>query len=111
MSESIEEIRGTLDKIDRDLASRNAWRRRFPPKDREAAVNLAELMNEAGSFSVNPESIKPELVAQVNFVLYKLGVIHPLNLEAFAAAILSIANDEDLVTQKRDFMRKLKEGD
>jgi hypothetical protein len=100
---------GEIAKIDRELEFRAAWRRRFPPGNQEAAVNIAELIDDSGYCSLDPDKIKPALVAQINFIFYKLGVIHVYNLERFAAAILSIANDDDLLAQRREIL--LKEDD
>lgn len=104
-----EEQRKELEAIDASLRSRQAWRRRFPPADPEAAVNLAQLMDDAGYFALTAETMKPELIAEVNSILYRIGVIHPANIEAFAAAILATANDEDLQARRRALLAERKE--
>ena len=87
-----------LAKIDRALSTRDLYRRVY--KDDEAIVTIAQMMDDAGYYSTNPDTIKPELIAQVNRLLNSIGSIHPLNTFNYAKAIVGIADDEDLRAQR-----------
>lgn len=80
---------------------RETFRTVLDPRRPEAAAVLASLMDQAGYFSLNAETVKPELVAMVNWLLAEIGVIHPLNVYRFAQALLGIANDDDLAEAQR----------
>lgn len=87
-----------LARLDRALSTRALYRRVY--QGDEAVVTLAQMMDDAGYYSTNPETIKPELIAAVNRLLQSIGTVHPLNTFNFAKALVSIADDEDLVAQK-----------
>jgi len=57
---------------------------------------LAEILNECGYFSNDPNIIKPELVSLANWILQSCGIVTAANLFRFTEAIVSIANDKDL---------------
>jgi len=87
-----------LAKIDRALSMRQLYRNVYA-KD-EAVITIAQMMDEAGYYSTNPETVNPELIAQVNRLLNSIGAIHPKNTFNFAKAIVGTANDEDLNEQR-----------
>jgi len=66
----------------------------------EAIITIAKMMDDAGYYSTNPDSINPELIAQVNRLLNSIGAIHHKNTFNFAKAIVGVANDEDLIEQR-----------
>lgn len=70
-------------------------------KSDDAIVTLAQMMDEAGYYSTNPETINPALIASVNRLLNSMGAVHPYNTFNFAKAIVGTANDDDLVNQQR----------
>ncbi|HOX32056.1 MAG TPA: hypothetical protein PLB91_06980 [Spirochaetales bacterium] len=91
MSDSVE--------IDQVLARRALFRRLLDTPD--GHVFLALLRNECGVESMNPATIKPELVALCNWIHIEAGIYHPLNMVQVAAALLRVADDEDLYAKKK----------
>ena len=92
-----EEKELALARLNQALATRALYRRVY--KGDDAVIALAQMMDDAGYYSTNPETIKPELVAAVNRLLNSIGAVHPQNTFNFAKALVSIADDEDLVAQ------------
>ena len=92
-----EEKELALARLNQALTTRALYRRVY--KGDEAVVTLAQMMDDAGYYSTNPETIKPELVAAVNRLLNSIGTVHPQNTFNFAKALVAIADDEDLVAQ------------
>jgi len=95
---SPEEKSLNLSKVDRALSTRMLYRGVYG-KD-EAVITVAQMMDDAGYYSTDPATIRPELVAQVNRLLYSIGAVHPQNTFLFAKAIIGIANDNDLRDQR-----------
>jgi len=87
-----------LAKADRALSTRMLYRGVYAKDD--AVVTVAQMMDDAGYYSTDPAMVKPELVAQVNRLLYSIGAVHPQNTFLFAKAIIGVANDDDLREQK-----------
>jgi len=95
---SPEERALNLSKLDRALSTRALYRGVYG-KD-EAVITVAQMMDDAGYYSTNPDTVNPELVAQVNRLLSSIGSVHPQNTFLFAKAIIGIANDDDLTGQR-----------
>jgi len=85
-------------KLERAFSTRLLYRNVYSRDD--AVVTIAQMMDEAGYYSTNPETINPQLIAGVNRLLNSIGAIHPKNTFNFAKAIIGTANDEDLVEQR-----------
>jgi hypothetical protein len=99
---SPEEIALAQAKLKRAFQMRETYRSVYRSDD--AIVTIAQMMDDAGYYSTNPDTINPELIAQVNRLLNSMGVIHPRNMFNFAKALVSIANDEDLREQQAAMM-------
>lgn len=84
-------------KLDRALITRDTYRRVYSSDD--AISTIAQMMDDAGYYSTNPETVNPVLVAQVNRLLQSIGSVHPFNVFNYAKAIVHTANDEDLRQQ------------
>lgn len=89
-------------RLDRAEATRTMYRNVYS-KD-EAVVTIAQMMDDAGYYSLDPAEIKTELIAAVNRLLFNIGAVHPRNTFKFAKAIVSIADDEDLRDQRAAIM-------
>lgn len=84
-------------KLQQALTTRDTYRRVYHTDD--AISTIAQMMDDAGYYSTNPETVNPILVAQVNRLLQSIGAVHPFNVFNYAKAIVSTANDEDLRQQ------------
>ena len=62
---------------------------------------LAIIRNELGANCYNPAGIKPELIAFDHWILNQIGIKHQLNVIEETAALLTAANDNDLVAVKK----------
>lgn len=93
-----EEKAAALAGVDREMATREVYRNVY--KSDEAIATIAQMMDDAGYFSMNPDTVNPQLVAQVNRLLKNMGAVHPLNVFNFAKAIVQTSNDEDLHMKK-----------
>ena len=91
----------TLEELDRARVVREAFRTVLDPRRPETATVLGSILDQAGYYSMNPETVRPELVALCNWLLGQIGVIHPLNVYNYSVAILSCANDDDIVAERR----------
>lgn len=85
-------------KLQQALTTRDIYRRVY--KSDEAISTIAQMMDDAGYYSTNPETVNPILIAQVNRLLQSIGSVHPYNVFNFAKAIVQIADDEDLRQQQ-----------
>lgn len=85
-------------RLNHAFATRLLYRNVYSKDD--AVVTIAQMMDEAGYYSTNPETINPQLIAAVNRLLNSIGSIHPKNTFSFAKAIIGVANDEDLNEQR-----------
>ena len=84
-------------KLQQALTTRDIYRRVY--KSDEAISTIAQMMDDAGYYSTNPETVNPILIAQVNRLLQSIGAVHPANVFNYAKAIVSTANDDDLCQQ------------
>ncbi|MBU1081623.1 MAG: hypothetical protein KKB59_14165 [Spirochaetes bacterium] len=87
-----------LIKIDKAMTTRQTYRHVYASDD--AIATIAQMMDDAGYYSTNPDTVNPQLIAQVNRLLNSIGATHPLNVFNFARAIVKIADDEDLREQR-----------
>lgn len=90
-----EQIQLERTKIDQEYQMRDMFRKVFSNPGGIAV--LASIFDQAGYFSQNPETLNKDLVALCNWILARIGSIHPLNAFAFAEALIKISNDDDLV--------------
>lgn len=90
--------------LDAARRTREVFRVVFDPRRPESSVVLGAILNQAGYFSMNPESVNKDLVALCNWLLYQLGVVHPDNVYNYAKAALDTMNDDDLMRARREVM-------
>lgn len=87
--------------VDQARVVRETFRTVLDPRRDETAIVLGAILDQAGYFSMNSQTVNPELVALCNWLLGQIGVIHPQNVYHYAKAILQTANDDDLVALRR----------
>jgi hypothetical protein len=91
----------TVEEVDEKRKIREVFRTVLDPRRQETGIVLAAILDQAGYFSMNPQTVNPELVALCNWLLGEVGIVHPGNMVAYARAILGTANDDDLVAMRR----------
>jgi len=94
----------TVEDLDEQRKVREVFRTVLDPRRPETAVVMGAILDQAGYFSMNRETVNPELVALCNWLLGQIGVIHPLNVYQFTQAILGTANDDDITAERRRFI-------
>lgn len=97
-----EEKRRALEKLDAAFQMRAIYRKIYASD--EGAIVLAEEMDQAGTYSLNPDLVKPALMAEVNRKLASLGIITPSNILAYVRAILATSTDEDLQAERKRWL-------
>ena len=82
---------------------RDIMRSTYGTQDGKAA--LAMQLMESTALETNPDAVRPELVAHFATMLYNLG-IHKRNYVKLIEAILAVANDDDLDTEKAELAKE-----
>jgi len=78
------------------LKSRQTWQAVFGTPKGEAV--LAEMLNNLGYFSANPDMITPKLTAFANWMLAKIGIITLENLPRYIKAVVGSKSADDINT-------------
>ena len=76
------------------LKSRQTWQTVFGTPEGEAV--LAEMLNNLGYFSADPDLITPKLTAFANWMLAKIGIITIENLPRYIKAVVASKSTDDI---------------
>ena len=98
----------TLEWIENEAKNRDYFRDTFTSES--GKIVLTQILNYCGCFSTTPGVIRPELLAFGNWILSMCGIIHPANLYLYTEKLAEAANDEDLLSMRKE-LNKREEND